>query len=279
MPIQIEAMRRYSLTGLLALLAGCAGQHPVRSVEPSVEQRLDSIIRSYTEKPIRVPIALPTGDQTTQLYPVMVAAAEAVNEAKRICAAQGGTGSDRSIIRSGSPLLLQSVRCTKGATSLWYLDFEQRDINVAATPAKDGLLTDVSLSIRRLMPNDAPEAPVLHWKGTFKDEEDEATSKVAAKLGQRFGIAYSWRFKPQDIKLLEAVWRPASPGIRDAQSNILQTEYRQTRKLREDCVDPFSCSATWTFSSPEEMVLGTWNLSIVADGVLIFSTSFEVVRP
>jgi hypothetical protein len=275
-------MRNQPLTGLVAvvaLLTGCASQAAVHPDDLPVEQQLDDIIRRFAEKPIRIPVALPVEGQRTHLYPVMAAAKEAVDEAKRVCRSQGGVGSERGIFRSGSSQLLQSVRCAKGAMSLWYLDFEQRGIDFLTTPAKDGLLADVTLSIRRLMPSDAPESPVLHWKGTFKDEEDEATAKVAGKLGQRFGIAYSWRFKPQDIKLLEAVWRPASPGIADAESKSLRTEYRQARTMRAECVDPFSCSATWTFNGPEELVVGMWNLSLLADGVPIFSTDFEVFSP
>lgn len=264
-------MRYVLSTGLLSL--------STLSFAQAAEQQLDDLIRKYSAKPIQIAIPVDASRPTAQLYPVLVASAEAVSEAKQICAAQGGTGSDRSIFKSGSQRLVQSVRCAKGDASLWYLDFDQRDIKVAPSAAKDGVVADVTLAIERLMPTDPPQPPVLHWKGTFKDSEDEATSKVTATLGQKFGIAHSWRFKPQDIKLLESVWRPAFPGIRDARSGSLRAEYRNVLKLREDCVDPYSCSVTWTFDAPEELVPGMWNVSILADGATVFSMDFEIVRP
>lgn len=187
------------------------------------------------------------------------------------------------VVKGESPLLVPTVRCAQGKDSAWYLDFDRKSLG-GFELGSDGksVVTQVELSVTRFMPADAPRAPVLHWLGTYQKaasgsgyEPDGEARRIHARIGMAIGFSYSWRFGAPDIQLLEAVWRPAAPGIQEPGKPPL-TEIRTPHTFRDRCNDPYACNVVWSFDTPNELVPGKWNVSLVADGKTLVSTDFEI---
>lgn len=249
----------------------------------SVEQQLDELIARYSDKPIAVGIELPKDGKVSTGNPSLIASAKAVEEATALCVAQGGTAKDRVVVKGESPMLVRTVRCAHGEKSAWYLDFDRKSLDGFAVGAEGkSLTTQVQLSVTRLMPADARRAPVLHWVGTYQKaasgpgfEPNDESRRIQARIGMAIGFSYSWRFGAPDIQSLEAVWRPAAPGIQEP-GKPLQTEIRTPHTFRDRCNDPYACSVVWSFDTANELVPGKWNVSLVADGKTLASADFEI---
>lgn len=266
-----------ALACLLAVspLVGHTAQRPS---EP-VDQQLDRLISKYSKEPIRIPMEIPAEGQAASLNPLMKAASGAVSEAESVCVSNGGIAMTSRIIKGGSNRFVPSVKCAKGDEVLWYLDVEECKVSFPKEYAGDELYADVNLSLRRLMPADAPQSPVLHWMGVHKPDGDNATPIVHPGPGLQFGFRYSWRFKPQTFKRLELVWQSVASGVAGPDSKVPHVEFRREHELHDGCVDPRSCNATWIFETPQEWTPGIWRLSLVADGAVILSTVFAVSKP
>lgn len=259
----------------IAFGVGMAAALSAHATEP-VEQQLDRLIRKHTNEPTSVATPLPTDAQPITLAnPAATAATNAMREAKNVCDLQGGEAVSSRIVKSGSVKFIQSIKCAKGEDVLWYLDFEAPKV-VPMRASGGDLVQDVSLSIKRLMPTDPPQAPILLWSGVQKPDGETDAKTVDAGLDRQFGFRYAWRFKPQTIKQLELVWRPVNSGLLSENAKTWQAEFRRNLEHRADCVEPGVCSATWTFDAPGEREPGLWNLGLVADGVPIVSTVFFV---
>ena len=262
-------------TGAIALSVWMGALLSAHAAEP-VEQQLDRLIRKHTEAPITVATPMPTDDQpVTMGNPAVMAAVNAVSEAKSLCGSLGGEAMSSRIVRSGSVKFIQSIKCAKGADAFWYLDFDAPKF-VPRRASETEIFLDVTLSIRRLMPTDPPQGPVLLWSGVQKPEGEKATTAVNAGVDRELGFRYAWRFKPQLIKQLELVWRPVASGVPGVDAKARHVEFRKTLEHHADCLEPRFCSAVWTFDTPAEWEPGTWNLGLVADGVPVVSTVFVV---
>lgn len=202
--------------GMVAALSAHAAE--------SVEQQLDRLISKHAGEPTSVATPMPTNAQpVTFANPAAIAAADAVQEAKGLCDSQGGKAVSSRIVKSGSVKFIQSVRCAQGEDVLWHLDFEGPKVALGRASGRE-LVQDVSLSIKRLMPTDPPQAPVLLWSGVQKPEGETDAKTVDAGLDRQVGFRYAWRFKSQLIKQLELVWRPVNSGLRseDAAGRVPQ---------------------------------------------------------
>jgi hypothetical protein len=268
---------------MMAAVWAVAG--PAQAVTP-IEQQLDELIARYSDKPIAVRLPLPKdGNTVATSNPSLMASEKAVEEAKALCLAQGGTPKDRVVVKGDSPMLVQTVRCAQGDKSAWYLDFDRKSLGgiEAGTDGKS-LVAQVELAVTRFMPSDPRRAPVLHWVGTYQKaasgpgfEPDDERRSIQARIGQAIGFSYSWRFGPPDMQTLEAVWRPAAPGIQEPGKPLL-TEIRTPHTFRDRCQDPYACNVVWSFDTPNELVPGKWTVSLVGDGKTLVSADFEIER-
>lgn len=263
----------------LLAMATAANAQPI----PTVEQQLDELIARHSDKPIAVTVGLPEEGKVANVHPTLVASAAAVADAKALCTMQGGSPKYRVVINSNSSALVPTVGCMQGDTATWYLDFERKSMSSFELSAgQKALVTQVQLGITRFMPSDERRAPVLHWLGTYEraangsgfEPKDEAKT-LNARVGDAIGFSYSWRFSAPDIQLLEAVWTPASPGIQEA-GKPTQTEIRTPHTFRDRCNDPYACNVVWSFDTPNEIVPGKWQVSLIADGKALISAEFDI---
>jgi len=267
----------------ILVLMTCIVEAAQAQSEASIEQQLDVLIAKHSSQPIAVAVEVPREGTIASANPTLIASTRAVEEAQALCTALGGVPKYRVIIKSCSRALVPTVSCTKDGKPAWYLDFDRKSLS-GFELAADGksLVTQVELSVTRLMPSDEKGAPVLHWLGTYKKaangvgfEPDDERQTLQARTGMDVGFSYSWRFGAPDMQLLEAVWRPAAPGIREA-GKPPQTEIRTPHTFRDRCNDPYACNVVWSFDTPDELVPGKWSVSMVADGKTLISAEFEI---
>lgn len=178
------------------------------------------------------------------------------------------------IVKNGSVKFIKSLKCAQADGALWYLDVEEHKVEAPKVFSGNVLALNVSFSLKRLLPSDPPQTPVLSWRGVHKVDGDLDEVAVDGMQGTKFGFRYAWRFKAQPVQRLELVWRPVVPqGVKPP------AEFRRPLDVRDDCVEPRLCDAAWTFEAPQEWTPGVWNLGLAADGLPIVSTVFVVRKP
>jgi hypothetical protein len=254
---------------LLSVVACCFSSAQAQTAQ----QQLDQIVAKYSGKPVDVAIAVPERLQVTVGNPGTMASADAMGEASLLCRSQGGAPVESRVVKNGSVKFILSLKCAHEGKALWYLDFEQQRAASIKKFSGNLLAFDVTLSLKRLMPSDLPQTPILSWRGVYRAGEEVDAVALDGQRGGMFGFRYSWRFAPQAVKQLELVWQPAAAIAGDM---VNAPRFRKPLEIRDGCVEPRDCSANWTFDSPEEWTPGIWNLGLVADGIPVVSTAFLV---
>lgn len=112
--------------------------------------------------------------------------------------------------------------------------------------------------------------------GNNAPELDRATTRVPAKTGNNFGVAFKFRNASEDTPVdYRAVWRFPKPGLINPTNMKTFLEYESTTST---CLGGV-CVYGWSFSEPWEMVIGTWTLELWRGSRKLHEQVFEVVRP
>lgn len=133
---------------------------------------------------------------------------------------------------------------------------------------------DIS-TLRRVDDSQAPALSRGIVLGSLAPVQSHATTRIPAKAGVNFGVAFKFRPTPDGMPVdYRAVWRFPKPGLTNPDSKKTFLAYQSAPSMCAGHV----CVYGWSFSEPWETVPGTWTLELWRGNTKLHQQAFEVVR-
>jgi hypothetical protein len=105
----------------------------------------------------------------------------------------------------------------------------------------------------------------------------EATTKIPARKGERFGISYVLKGVPEGSHAgIREIWRFPEPGLTNPETGITTQELVQRKIL---VVTDNAVFSGWALLYEWELVPGTWTFELWTGDRLLLRQPFEVYRP
>lgn len=131
-------------------------------------------------------------------------------------------------------------------------------------------------TLRRVDDSQAPARSRGIVMGSHAPVQSRATTRIPAKAGINFGVAFKFRPTPDGAPVdYRAVWRFPQPGLTNPASKKTFLEYQSASSMCAGGV----CVYGWSFSEPWETVTGTWTLELWRGNRKLHQQAFQVVPP
>lgn len=104
----------------------------------------------------------------------------------------------------------------------------------------------------------------------------EETLRVPLRIGAIFGVVYRWETVGRSPSHT-VLWRFPLPGIRDARSGNIHTQYSSPRAAMS-CGARGVCFAVWHLSERRELIPGRWSVEVQLESGSPLVYNFDLVN-